>query len=281
VLFRSNYLKCLSEELLKKKERRVCSIYFEHPLEGDLPETLYASIILYELHLRYYLQALKYTGFPYFTHTLGSAIAIKANAYVKAGGMNRRQAGEDFYFVQKLVQAGGYFNLNVTTVYPSPRISQRVPFFSTGIAMGKLSGMATPEYYTYDFNAFLDLHRLFGLTEGIYYHDNNMWIKDYLSLPEGLKSFIGKEEWVQKLTEIKSNTSSPVAFTKRFYNWFNMFKIVKYLNFVHESYYKKKEIVKQAEEYLEYVLKVTVKDDPAALLRYYRKLEKGTNYYFY
>ncbi len=34
---------------------------------------------------------------------VGSALAVKALQYVKAGGMNRKQAGEDFYFVQKLV----------------------------------------------------------------------------------------------------------------------------------------------------------------------------------
>ena len=63
--------------------------------------------------------------FPYVFHTVGSAMAVKALPYVKAGGMNRKQAGEDFYFIQKLVPSGGYFNLNSTTVYPSPRISFR------------------------------------------------------------------------------------------------------------------------------------------------------------
>ena len=70
---------------------------------------------------------LHFTGFPYVHHTVGSAIAVKAMTYVKAGGMNRRMAGEDFYFIQKLLPAGGFFNLNQTTVYPSPRSSQGFP----------------------------------------------------------------------------------------------------------------------------------------------------------
>ena len=55
-------------------------------------------------------------------------MAVKALPYVKAGGMNRRQAGEDFYFIQKLVPSGGYFSLNSTTVYPSPRASDQGSF---------------------------------------------------------------------------------------------------------------------------------------------------------
>jgi len=42
--------------------------------------------------------------------------------------MNRKQAGEDFYFIQKLMPLGGYFALNSTAIYPSPRESSRVPF---------------------------------------------------------------------------------------------------------------------------------------------------------
>ncbi len=37
---------------------------------------------------------------------LGSAFAVRADAYVKQGGMNRRQAGEDFYFLNKLTGFG-------------------------------------------------------------------------------------------------------------------------------------------------------------------------------
>jgi hypothetical protein len=52
--------------------------------------------------------------------------------------MNRRMAGEDFYFIQKLLPAGGFFNLNQTTVYPSPRSSARVPF-GTGVTIQRLT----------------------------------------------------------------------------------------------------------------------------------------------
>ncbi len=38
-----------------------------------------------------------------------------------------------------------------------------------------------------------------------------------------------------KMEEINSNTSGNKSFIKRFFGWFNMFRIVKYLNYVHNG----------------------------------------------
>ena len=84
-----------------------CSIYFEHPLHGPLEPKVYEAIAAYELHLRYYVQALRYAAFPYAHHTIGSSMAVRADAYAKQGGMNKRQAGEDFYFLHKIIPLGG------------------------------------------------------------------------------------------------------------------------------------------------------------------------------
>ncbi len=73
--------------------------------------------------------------------------------------MNRRQAGEDFYFIQKLVPAGGYFNLNLTTVFPSPRISSRVPF-GTGVTISRMAEAGDDIFLSYNFKAFMELKTL-------------------------------------------------------------------------------------------------------------------------
>ena len=74
---------------------------------GKFDDNSYKAVWLYELHLRYYKQALQFTGFPYYYHTIGSAFAVNAEVYCKQGGMNRQKAGEDFYFLQKII---GCFN---------------------------------------------------------------------------------------------------------------------------------------------------------------------------
>lgn len=269
-----NYLVSISNELLKKKNQKACSIYFEHPVAGKVfPAELYRSITLYELHMRYYIQGLRFCGFLYAYHTVGSAIAVKASSYHKAGGMNRREAGEDFYFIQKLVTAGGYFFLNSTTVYPSPRFSPRVPF-GTGQMMMKMKEEPAATLNTYNINAFRELKSLFSGIESLYECSPLEVAEFYHSLSQGLKSFFTIEEWSEKITEIKGNTSGLQSFKKRFFNWFNMFRVVKYLNFIHNQTFQKQPVIEAASQLLEASgINITI-NDPFELLLFYRKLEK-------
>lgn len=269
-----NYFVTLENELLKRKERKGCSIYFEHPVSGDrFPDKVYDSVYQYELHLRYYFQALSYTGFPNVFHTVGSSIAVKGLPYIKAGGMNRRQAGEDFYFVQKLVPAGGYFNLNSTTVYPSARASERVPF-GTGAVVGKMVAENEKQFMTYNFSAFRDLYVFFGMSEKFFYSQHDELLNFFHYFPESLKIFLEGQEWLSKISEIKNNTSGLSSFRKRFFEWFNMFKVVKYLNFSHQSTFKKVPVKVAAEEFLIYkkINPEIVKS--MGILQYYRNMEK-------
>jgi len=271
----TNYFTAIFEAFSGRKHRNSCSIYFEHPLSGnDFHSDVYRSITLYELHLRYYYQGLAFSGFPYVFHTVGSAIAVRAGAYVKAGGMNRRQAGEDFYFIQKLVPLGGYFNLNTTVVYPSPRLSLRVPF-GTGAMMTKMSESSSPQLETYSLAAFRDLRSLFTSAGKIYclsQPDLNIF---YNSLPESIRLFISAPEWSEKLTEIKNNTAGEDSFRKRFFEWFNMFSIVKFMNQAHRDYYRKEPVEQCAFSLLKEMGINAGAEDPAELLQSYRSMEKN------
>src|SRR5213594_3575687 len=97
-------------------------------MAGLLDPKVAEAIAAYELHLRYYVRALRYAGFPYAHHTIGSCMAVRADVYKKQGGMNKRQAGEDFYFLQKIIPLGHFTDLTETKVIPSSRPSDRVPF---------------------------------------------------------------------------------------------------------------------------------------------------------
>ena len=110
-------------------------IPFRHREDG--PPSHDAAIRRYELFLRCYVQGLRMAGSPYAFHTVGSAMACTAGAYVKAGGMNSRAAGEDFYFLQQLHRTSGLAGVDGTVVYPSARASHRVPF-GTGRSVGRL-----------------------------------------------------------------------------------------------------------------------------------------------
>lgn len=111
------------------------SIPFRHQTAGDPAGQ--AAIDRYELFLRAYVLGMELARSPYAFHTVGSAMACRASAYARAGGMNRRMAGEDFYFLQQLHKTSAVTPLTGTVVHPSPRSSQRVPF-GTGRAVGEM-----------------------------------------------------------------------------------------------------------------------------------------------
>ena len=143
-------------------------VRFEHPLEGEeYPSEVYEGIILYELHLRYYLLGLRMTGFPHAFHTIGSCMVCRTSAYVRAGGMSRKQAGEDFYFLQKLIPLGGFSEINETIVYPSPRPSRRV-IFGTGASIQKHLEGTEKQGTTYNPQVFDDLRLFFSLAEELF-----------------------------------------------------------------------------------------------------------------
>ncbi len=156
--------------------------------------------------------------------------------------MNRKQAGEDFYFIQKLIPSGAYFYLTSTTIHPSPRASGRVPF-GTGASMARLVTDKSASLLTYDFNSFVELRNFFSFLENIYSTDKSNVDSIYNQFPEGIKLFINIEQWTNKIAEIRNNTSGYPSFRKRFFAWFNMFMIVKYLNFIHRDYFEKKDVL--------------------------------------
>jgi len=91
----------------------------------------------YENWMRGHAAALRAAGSPYSFIALGSAIVCRGDACIRAGGMKRRTAGEDFYFLQELVKCGGVEEISDVLVHPSPRLSARVPF-GTGPAMRRM-----------------------------------------------------------------------------------------------------------------------------------------------
>ena len=189
--------------------------------------------------------------------------------------MNRKQAGEDFYFIQKLVPAGGFFSLTSTTVYPSPRPSYRVPF-GTGASIEKLSKETDSVLLTYNILAFSELKLFFSMTERFFTSAADEIPECFNEIPESLKLFINKDEWIEKLEEIKNNTSGLRSFKKRFFGWFNMFRIVKYLNFVHLNFFQKQPVAVSATELLRQSGVAFESEDVHNLLLLYRSMEKSS-----
>jgi hypothetical protein len=124
---------------------------FRHQAGADPGEE--EAIRAYELYLRSYLFGLQQAGSPYAYHSIGSAFACRAQGYIAAGGMNRRLAGEDFYFLQQINKISGVAALKGTVVRPAPRCSVRVPF-GTGRIVAQHQRGEAPAYRFIDAQAF-------------------------------------------------------------------------------------------------------------------------------
>jgi len=244
-----NYLTELYELWRQYPKTHACSIRFEHPLTGDeFPAEVYNGIAAYELHLRYYNQASRFIGFPFAYHTVGSSMACSAEAYIKFGGMNRHQAGEDFYFLQKIIPHGQFRELNTTCVYPSPRPSNRVPF-GTGRAMSKLVYSHEP-ISTYHLESFLNLGPLLLNVSNLFRYSIPQTERFINSLAEPLKEFLIQVDASRAIENVRANASSPKTFKKRFFLWFDAFMLLKYMNFAAEKYYGRQPVDYQAKSLL-------------------------------
>jgi hypothetical protein len=226
----------------KQYKLRSATIEFHHPVEHLNPaDELRRAAEVYEKYLRYYRSALEYTGYPYAYYTIGSAFAVTAETYVQVGGMGKQQAGEDFYFLQKVFPLGKSRFIDTTCVYPAARISGRVPF-GTGPAIAKMIDEKKYVKLTYRMEAFEELRQLFDKT-GVFYQASGKQIEAILnSFPEYMRTFLKENDFLAKIEEIKQHTANSENFRKRFFNYFTAFKILKYLNFVHPVPYEWKQI---------------------------------------
>jgi hypothetical protein len=113
------------------------------------------------------------------------------------------------------------------------------------------------------------------MTENFYYRNAGELNTSYSLFPPGIRSFIDSDEWIKKIMEIKNNTSGLATFNKRFFGWFNMFRIVKYLNRVHTGIFEKVPVDAAASELLEIKGISRKSEHYLDLLLCYRSLEKN------
>jgi hypothetical protein len=283
-----NYLTAIETYFATHPQSPGCSIYFEHPLEAQTihPEAtkrttqettqkpllphLGASVVnsshteaitLYELHLRYYVQALRFAGFPHAFHTIGSSMAVRASAYLRQGGMNKRHAGEDFYFLHKIIPLGNFGEINTTRVIPSPRPSDRVPF-GTGRAVRDY--LATRHFETYPLAAFHDLKQLFAAVDSLRTADAPL-----TQLAPPLQSFLHTQNVTATLSQIRAHTTTTETFRARFFRWFDGFLAMKYIHHARDTNYGPSEITHTARTLIR-----SGETSPRALLLEYRQFQR-------
>jgi len=226
------YLTAVEEYFTDTPAALGATICFEHPID-ETPAELRQAIIDYELHLRCYKQGLAAAGSPYAHHTVGSALAVRSEIYAQEGGMNRRAAGEDFYFINKLLKRGKVGSINGTTVFPSARVSERVPF-GTGAAILRAR---TESQTTYAPAVYRELRLFRNALAAFSLNDRPAPSDPVRSEPSNYAPFLDSMAFDQWLRKTRANVASVESLDSQLNRWLDGFRTMKFINWLTASRY--------------------------------------------
>ena len=209
-------------------------IEYEHLLPEDNREK--TAIIIYEIFLRYYVLGLKYSNSPFSFDTIGSTMFCNVDSYVKIGGMNKKKAAEDFYFLEKLAKITKITKVNEAKVFPSSRGSWRVPF-GTGQRVNRFFAGTHDEYSLYDPISF----EILSKWHEVFFDENIRSADEYLlaasNIDSTLKNYLLDQSFVEAWTKIVNETSQKVQLQKQKYFWFDGFRTLKLIHYLRDSKY--------------------------------------------
>lgn len=210
------------------------SIPYSHRRAAD-PEGQVA-IDRYELFLRAYVLGLQQAASPYAFHTVGSAMACRASAYVAAGGMNRRLAGEDFYFLQQLHKTSGVAGLKGTIVHPSPRSSQRVPF-GTGRAVGDMLAEGEKRLLFYQPAVFTILGEWLACLNGSLGADGSLLLERSGCISPVLREFLEQAGFREAWDGLRKHNQGEAKLLAAFHGWFDAFRTMRLIHLLSDHGY--------------------------------------------
>lgn len=235
------------------------SIYFEHRLDQNIE-----AMVQYELFLRCYVRGLRVAEYPRAFHTVGSCMAVRASAYIKMGGMNKRQAGEDFYFLHQLASMGSVGTINNCTVFPSSRVSHRTPF-GTGPSVSSTLGGAPLTGFCW--RCFYDLGDLIKKVNLL-----RTQPPEQLDLSQGVQQFLSLPKNQKAIQRVVHETAAADTFQTQFFQWLDGLKALQLLNFLSQQHYPRRPVLKLAHEYLQLTGKDS--DNYLNVLREFRLLDR-------
>ncbi|NOX17976.1 MAG: hypothetical protein GXO87_06820 [Chlorobi bacterium] len=208
-------------------------VRFEHTFPND--EENLKAIVVYEIFLRYYLLGLKFAGSPYAIHTIGSTMICDAESYVKIGGMNKRKAAEDFYFMEKLSKVVEVKEISETVIYPSPRGSWRVPF-GTGQRVNRFLSHVTDEYLLYNPKSFVILKEWLRIFSSAGFKTSaESLLENAFDFSPPLTEFLEINNFAQSWNSIKANSKKNEQLNKQKKFWFDGFKTLKLIHYLRDN----------------------------------------------
>ncbi|MFH1195176.1 MAG: hypothetical protein V1720_05660 [bacterium] len=212
-------------------------IKFAHRMPED--EDGQKAIICYEIVLRYYVLGLSYARSPFAFHTIGSTMVCNYESYIRIGGMNKRKAAEDFYFLEKLAKITKIQCIDTTTVYPSSRKSWRVPF-GTGQRINRYLASTHDEYLLHDPEIFEVVKKWLA----IFHSDDNFSAAEYIhrakTISNELFTFLIDNSFESSWDKILNNSKDIQQIQKQKIMWFDGFRTMKLIHYLRDTIFPQK-----------------------------------------
>jgi len=229
----NNYISSIVESF-NKENLSAALVQFEHLLPESTKDKL--AIICYEIFLRYYVLGLKYAGSPFAFQTIGSTMICDYESYIKVGGMNKKKAAEDFYFVEKLAKIVSISKIESVKVYPSSRGSWRVPF-GTGQRVNRFLAGEHNEYFLYSPKSY----ELLRQWNKIFFTGEILSPDDYLSkakiIDSNLYNFLVLNSFNENWDKILKASKTKVQIQKQKITWFDGFRTLKLIHYFRDNGY--------------------------------------------
>lgn len=221
------------------------------------PQRLLKVTRLYEYSLRYYVAGLGFARSPYAFHTIGSTMAVNAAHYARVRGFPRRQAGEDFYLLNKLAKVGTIRQLEAESdceaIEIKARYSDRVPF-GTGAATGKIMALENPasEFLFYQPNIFR-LLRIWLARTAIFWKLQSTDVAAVMSRPgpgdpggkpspassgdvQALVDALGETGVAHALEHAFRQSKDAQQFSRQMHTWFDAFRTLKTIHYLRDRH---------------------------------------------
>jgi len=184
----------------------------------------------YEKFLLLTARKIKEAGSPYGYVAMGSTIVCTANAYTAVGGMSRKKATEDFYFLQELAKFCGVHTIPDILVYPSSRPISRV-YLGTGFRMLQAKqGLQINNLY-YSKYAFSLLKQWITIGTAAWKLSLFELLDKTGSKNIELKNFLLREGIEKIWKNLQSSSPSESHFIKQFHRWFDGLKTIRLLKY--------------------------------------------------
>jgi hypothetical protein len=231
-LVRENYVQALFDFAASKKSAALTEFLHQKNNNAELEN----AIRIYEDFLRGHSECLKACGTPYYHIALGPTIVCSLEAYCASGGMNVKDAGEDFYFLQSLIKLCLGRDETIAmldcAVYPQSRLSCRVPF-GTG---QKIAGIAKNPAQNLAYSPKAYASAAFFIEQATC-ADNSL--EEKLRGDSALYDFLIKENFFAAWQKIKEKTlgadlSNKKALCRAFHTWFDGLKIIRLIRIISE-----------------------------------------------